>query len=1397
MKKRLLSALLCFCMALSLCTVSTPVAEARAEEMELVTEGYYDTHVIPDRYNTGVEDDITLTEVHEEVRVGTVMSDDGGELPWIQYRTNEGDYVINYYKNSNLASEVLIEGYKFGDFEINTTNIVKYTESKVITFKNCEFNGFGHDIHELSKLSFVFENCTFTNCVAGSNMVFSRCKFVGGSGGADALNPYGNVEVNNCYFYSFPQTNTNGTHTDGVQIAGNNDLAPTNIHFGNTRMEMPVLQRNGGYINAPLMVSLDYNDASDISFNDCIINGGGYSIYAAEKEFSLTNTTFTNISVGAGRLYGQVYPSVGEDVVMTNIYETEKLYVSSVWKDDAGKVHVITTNDTAADRTLVIATDTGVEEHVIECKATAEAKGATATEEIPIDVEIILDNAEYVVCYDTSVSAENQIRFVNFGTNQIYRKSDGTHISQKTTAELVTEGVCDTQVIPDKHNTGIEAGVTLTPYAEYFSGYCNDGESLYITQALQNNLGTVYENIEFSSVVTLNKANLTSMVFRNCKFSASAAYAVNTGSNLDSENVTVTFENCEFLNQTSACVQPTKNFKLVNCKIHDMGSDGGKVFDNGNYENCYFYNIGSVDGTHADGIQVTSNNDNFSIINCRFDMPTYNEYMANAAIFFILEEDSTNSVVKDCFAYGGNYSVYYGRKTPDAETPVVLENNTVENIIVGCGYQYGAFNDNSNSFDYSEIKDADKLFVSSVWKDGETIHLLVSNYTNEERVLKVVSDTGTKSVTIPAAPTYEEGKTYTNFSQFPFDVEVETTGDYVVCYDTSVSAENQVRFVNYGTDSVYRKSNGEHITQTSSQKELITETYRDTLVIPDKYNTGCDKSVGLTAISETGYIGTVLSDDGGNAPKFVYEPENSRILLNGYSNGSLAKESIVENYDFSEFGFQTLNSTVLSGERTVIFKNCKFDGILHDKTSLSEINLVFENCTIRGATGSNMTFKNCLFEINNGDAMNIMSNFTVEDCFVVNVTDSASTTGGHVDGVQIYGTTGYDISNVHLNNVRFAMPSYYFEGATTYVNAAIFVKMEQGDGDNILFENIIIDSAGSGAPIYDDHRTDYAATNMTFRNIVASDEYSTENSSTLFYIKRDETVAENCGPSSKLYVSSVWKDDEEKTHIICTNNSVKSDRTLKVVTDKGEYEFVVDRAPSSEELTTNATYQTYRYADMPYDVECIIDEDVDYVVCYDTEETAENQIRFVNYSGAPVYRMVRPGSGNDSVSTSENSMEINVSMYATQINVVVPLNVNCTINPNVEDGFVYGDIVIQNNSTAPMKISLGKFTQANGGFTMIQPDDIGSVENGGLSWETLNSEQSETYLSIGATTGETGWYERIATECAYADNMTGTFSLGVVAASDSALVGLDACYGRSFKEVKSLKLQMCFVAELE
>ena len=128
--------------------------------------------------------------------------------------------------------------------------------------------------------------------------------------------------------------------------------------------------------------------------------------------------------MGRGRLYGSIYPYVADGVTFDNVYDTEQLYVSSVWKDSSGKIHLSVSNDTAEDRTLLVVTENGTQEIFIPCKATAEVAGAEEYYDLPIDIEVVTADADsnWVVCYDGEETAENQIRFVNWSGETVYRE---------------------------------------------------------------------------------------------------------------------------------------------------------------------------------------------------------------------------------------------------------------------------------------------------------------------------------------------------------------------------------------------------------------------------------------------------------------------------------------------------------------------------------------------------------------------------------------------------------------------------------------------------------------------------------------------------------------------------------------------------------------------------------------------------------------------------------------------------------------------------------------------------------------------------------------------------------------------------------------------------------------
>lgn len=395
-------------------TASPTLTATLASAYELVNKGYYDYNVIPDKYNTGCYDFSVLEKINSACVVDGVeynMGDNGNTV------------VIDlYYRNKEMADEVIIRNKDFSDKKFAIRHASMMETQKIIRFENCMFKGVALD-YKQDKVTYCFENCSLEN-LYGSNVTLERCFFGGSS--SDGLNPFQNVTVKDCYFSHYPQWNENGIHTDAMQVYGKTDVDAENIVFSNCRIEIPILERTGNRaINACFMVQLEYSNGRNFLFEDCIINGGGYSIYAhaVKGDWTMDNIVFRNISIGSGHLFGDLYPDIDENIVFDNLYDTEKLYVASVWKDYQGRIHLSVSNDTAEDRTLLIVTENGKQAFTIPTKATSVAAGAKEYYDLAIDMDIIPVDAEsdWVVCYDGEETWENQIRYVNWSGENVYR----------------------------------------------------------------------------------------------------------------------------------------------------------------------------------------------------------------------------------------------------------------------------------------------------------------------------------------------------------------------------------------------------------------------------------------------------------------------------------------------------------------------------------------------------------------------------------------------------------------------------------------------------------------------------------------------------------------------------------------------------------------------------------------------------------------------------------------------------------------------------------------------------------------------------------------------------------------------------------------------------------------
>lgn len=402
---------------------------------------------------------------------------------------------------------------------------------------------------------------------------------------------------------------------------------------------------------------------------------------------------------------------------------------------------------------------------------------------------------------------------------------------------------------------------------------------------------------------------------------------------------------------------------------------------------------------------------------------------------------------------------------------------------------------------------------------------------------------------------------------------------------------------------------------------------RDITIIPDKYNTGTRPGTVFSTITEEGaindvYIKVRTDDNNSNNNVYIitsYVPKTAPYFPN---------EVTIENYDFSDRNFKVYNPERFDCEKTITFRNCKFAGFAncgpYDENKLS---FIFDHCEFGGSVNEvNITLNWCRIGGFPTDAMNPLKNFIVTNCYICDLVPYGNNKGTHVDGFQIYGRKDTVGGNILFNNVRFEIPSIHFEDNTSAVNACVMFQLEFGDVNNCYFKNLICNGGGKWFPLYLSMGKTNKDTNNFFnqKNINLINVDVSNNFGTIFYTgsyNKDANV-KNTNHLDKLYVSSVWKDSQNITHVICTNDT-SIDKILTVHTDKGDYEFEIPHCPSNWALggeidkkvnpnealedKNGIPYTNYRFKDMPFDIDCTISENINSVICFD----GETQIRKV------------------------------------------------------------------------------------------------------------------------------------------------------------------------------------------
>lgn len=274
-----------------------------------------DLNVIPDKYNTGAKGELMQVGLGDKVGDIQFTAGSGGTKNTLDF----------YYRNRTVEGMVTIENCDFSGYSVALYNADKVDRKIKVIFNNCRFMIFSSSRTD-GNISFEFNDCTFNN-FGGSNAVFNRCKF--GNSTADGINPFGNIEVNDSFISDLGSESAAGkvVHSDGMQMYGSEGTDVKNVIFRNCRFEIPPLSQEGSTasVNACIMLQMEFSNAENVSFSDCIVNGGGYSIFArsTNEKYSLTNVSMDGIRVGCAKAYGTFYPRISSSVAFDNITETD------------------------------------------------------------------------------------------------------------------------------------------------------------------------------------------------------------------------------------------------------------------------------------------------------------------------------------------------------------------------------------------------------------------------------------------------------------------------------------------------------------------------------------------------------------------------------------------------------------------------------------------------------------------------------------------------------------------------------------------------------------------------------------------------------------------------------------------------------------------------------------------------------------------------------------------------------------------------------------------------------------------------------------------------------------------------------------------------------------------
>lgn len=179
---------------------------------------------------------------------------------------------------------------------------------------------------------------------------------------------------------------------------------------------------------------------------------------------------------------------------------------------------------------------------------------------------------------------------------------------------------------------------------------------------------------------------------------------------------------------------------------------------------------------------------------------------------------------------------------------------------------------------------------------------------------------------------------------------------------------------------------------------------------------------------------------------------------------------------------------------------------------------------------------------------------------------------------------------------------------------------------------------------------------------------------------------------------------------------------------------------------------------------------------------------YATTNGIPFESTVGTGTETSDVTVTGN-------IYAVVLRISVPAEVSFVIDPNQEnpeDRFISPVLPVQNETNAPLKLSIATFEMSqqslDKGFQSVSPTLYADT-----AWSKLNKSDSKK-LAVGIKANQ-NWQAIDNASTLYANNFSNE-EIGAIAANGNADFVFEAKHGNAFDKAEVIKYSVSFVIEL-